>query len=724
MVATVVPSVSRADSKARNRGFTLVEVLIALVILLIGIYAMMAIFPRGYSAMTASEMRTIGSQLAEAELARWKLAPETLPDAIVATDYDGALIAGTLYGTGATDDVHPNSVSEMLLVWNSGAVPLPLSFQYHGAQVSGETFLRLDSIPGALYQPENLTPCQYDGVSSLVDPTRTQDPRKSAHLHRNWEPHSLYLPRTVIGEQIDIRRLNSQAAGVPFYLLSHAPLDVLRYEDDPETAPTDKTKAVYLDLYDARAWEYQEGGATAQLATRQYSADSAGRMYFGPRDLTANPPVQPGEHVFKVDYTALVDNVPTRIYGARVECTAAGVSTQALDPVPSDLTTMRVFEALVPLTTAERAVFNDPAQVVNWPRNAYYINAETSITGKIEFCPLVQVDPQPNDITLVKADYRVMDWQILVFDVEVPSDGVVRLPVTNLKGPNFVNYPRQPRPQEVARGVRKLYTPEGELKPYRGNDPVTWAYLVAVDRQNGDILTESEVSAKLFGLSANPYERRTRVQVDFRTGTVYFNYDSNKVQAGTYNALVDTPNRSGRNYRIFCRAEADWAVQLMPAARVYARSSNYPGGTPVGGQTSSLLSYAWRASPTPTQIYFPLSESGQSVAVDYYTTNGTYVEGEVHTIGGPTLTRDLGAQSVWVCALSEPLKQSPNEFGPVNVRGLSVRARAVWVNRGRQSSLEDVAKLVNEGKRGAPDKSLEETWRQVIVTTFITRTPI
>ena len=43
-------------------------------------------------------------------------------------------------------------------------------------------------------------------------------------------------------------------------------------------------------------------------------------------------------------------------------------------------------------------------------------------------------------------------------------------------------------------------------------------------------------------------------------------------------------SRRGRTYRVFCRAEGDWAVQLGMAARTYARSgSGLPGGAPGAG---------------------------------------------------------------------------------------------------------------------------------------------
>ncbi len=709
-----------------RRGFTLVEVLVALVILLVGIYAVMVIFPRGYAAMEATQLRTIASQLAESELARWQLAPESLPDAIVATDYNGNLITGTIVGTPSVSGT-PGSAAKMLLTWRANQLPMPGSREFDLPVIDYATFADLVRAPGAVYGPEDLTACQYDPVSSYpLD--------GGATLHPNWQPNSLYLPRTVIGEQIDIRRLGSQGGGVPFYLLSHAPLDYLRKTpdvDDPTTVGLDESKQppTWMDVYDARTWQYTD---SSDLRGRQFTYRASDqRLYFGPINGGS-----PAGRTFKVDYTG-ANNV--RIYGKTVAADAA--TGASIDPItgaplelmprPSDPSTIRVFEKLRPLTESEAAAY---AARGAWPataRNAYYINAATRVTGQIQFCPLLQTAPQPTDITLVKVDYRVQDWQILVFDVEVPPGGVVQLPVTHLKNAGYTNPPRQSQPQPVAKGVRPQYDSQGRRTDLPSSNPASWAYVVAVDRQNGDVLTDSlEATPEL--LSISPYDRRTQVKVNYRDGVLRFNYGQRgqpQIPPGTYHGAVDTPDRAGRTYRIFCRAEADWAVQLVPSARLYARSATFlPGGLPVGGSAGgALLTYGWYPTKAPQQLYFPLSESGQSVAVSYYAADGRFIEGEVHTIGGPQVT-DL---QNWVCPLTDPLSYPLDaRIGPVTVRGVSVRARAVWVGRGRRPSLEDVARAVDLGldpvtkRLRAPRLSQESAWYQTFVTTFIPRTPI
>jgi hypothetical protein len=168
----------------------------------------------------------------------------------------------------------------------------------------------------------------------------------------------------------------------------------------------------------------------------------------------------------------------------------------------------------------------------------------------------------------------------------------------------------------------------------------------------------------------------------------------------------------------------------MVTPRVYGRSrTGIPGGEPVGtqGAGSALLTYGWsdQSGRDPRQVYLPLSESGQAVAIDYYyldpvTGRSAFLEGEVHTAGKPNVT-DLGE---WVCPLSQPLAHRPNQYGPLAVRGIGVRARAVWVSPGRAATVQDLIYALTLPSPTRATPSLSETWRQQIVDTYLTRAPI
>jgi hypothetical protein len=739
---------SAALRRTRGQAFSLVEVLIALVVLMVGIYAMLRIFPRGYRAVELTEQRTTAALLAEAELNRWRLQPDALPDAVVATDYQGVAIPALLTGSAETLTGAPSLYSRVL-VYGERAARMPLTTDYSILTLSAADVALLDRTARPLiYNPGDLTPSQFDGALEPL-PTGVNQTMRPARLHPCWEPNSLYLPRTIVGERIDIRRLGTTPSGVPFYLLSHAPLDVLRYEPDTSIPPSPNPIPRYVDIYDARPWTY---GASVEgaLREREFRYDPAsGAMVFGPQP----PPAW--ARSFKVDYTD--PNSLLRVFGGYA-VTAAGSDTGTLlSPIGlavrlADPGSFQVHERMIPLTDAEHAAY--VASPALWPRNAYYVNAETALTGKIEFSPLLQLLPQPGDVNLAKVDYRVRDWQVMVFDVEVPSNGVVQLPVRGLKGPTYTNPPRQDQPQEVARGIKLLWNlveNRWETPDYR--NPATWAYVVAVDRQTGEILTDHE------GITwpGIPQERLARFRVNYRDSLLAFNYGEwEPGVAGTFrrdlegNAMIGSRylhSRSGRTFRVFCRAQGDWAVQLSLASRLYARAGPEPGylyGRPGGPAVAGVgqdtpMTYAWyppenTEGKDPRQLYFPLSDLGQVVAVDYYYVDAAgatrYVTGEVHSIAGPNVT-ELG---YWACHLSGGgLVHRPNAWGPVTVRGLSVRARVSWVGPGRSTTLQDVMQAYyksyqeNPNRQGPPIPplpSLNESWHQITLTTYLTRVPL
>ena len=133
------------------------------------------------------------------------------------------------------------------------------------------------------------------------------------------------------------------------------------------------------------------------------------------------------------------------------------------------------------------------------------------------------------------------------------------------------------------------------------------------------------------------------------------------------------------------------------------------------------LTYAWNLD-NPRQLYFPLSEAGQAVMLDYIAEDGSYVTGEVHTISSANVT-DLGQ---WACRLAEPLETTPYQM--LAVRGIGVRARALWVTSGRGYTLQELARAMDQvDAQGRPDRprpELSETWRQLVISTYLTRAPI
>ena len=67
-----------------RRGTSLIEILVAMVILLVGIYSLVQLFPSGFSLIIYGRNVTQAHALASGMLEDWRVRHDTLPDAVIA----------------------------------------------------------------------------------------------------------------------------------------------------------------------------------------------------------------------------------------------------------------------------------------------------------------------------------------------------------------------------------------------------------------------------------------------------------------------------------------------------------------------------------------------------------------------------------------------------------------------------------------------------------------
>ncbi|HEX2948351.1 MAG TPA: prepilin-type N-terminal cleavage/methylation domain-containing protein, partial [Armatimonadota bacterium] len=72
----------------RSQGFTLAEVLVAIIVLLIGVVAVMRIFPRGFEIFSRSQQSYTGMAQVDSMVAELTQHPENLPEGIYPVDWD------------------------------------------------------------------------------------------------------------------------------------------------------------------------------------------------------------------------------------------------------------------------------------------------------------------------------------------------------------------------------------------------------------------------------------------------------------------------------------------------------------------------------------------------------------------------------------------------------------------------------------------------------------
>lgn len=104
-------------SRSRRGGLTLTELLVAMSILLIGIYAVARGFPALFGTLEAEEIRTTMARAVEARMDRLKSSPQQIPAAIYGYDpADGALISPDAYPDADMEPIPGNPRDDLTRV--------------------------------------------------------------------------------------------------------------------------------------------------------------------------------------------------------------------------------------------------------------------------------------------------------------------------------------------------------------------------------------------------------------------------------------------------------------------------------------------------------------------------------------------------------------------------------------------------------------------------------
>ncbi|NIM05638.1 MAG: prepilin-type N-terminal cleavage/methylation domain-containing protein [Armatimonadetes bacterium] len=578
----------------KRAGLTLIEVLIALVILAIGVYAVLKIFPVGFGAIEATRQRTVAASLANAELERWKLLAGdmyTLPEAVVATDYGGSLILG--------------------------------------------------------YDPAELVPVQDD---LLLNPGQTVPA---------WQPHSLWLPRTIIGERVIIPPPvpnppnPPEPPPLPFYILAFAPLDY--YITSPPAAADE-----LIQVYDSAPFQ-RTGGAPS---TWQYNVNYSTGVFTFDSGLYADTP-------FLITYSwVAADGSLRTVVGESGVTDAAGSLTVKWNPVDYPL----LFQQLAPMTERVYLRYQESASTPP-AAGEFYLDASSLMTGVIYFAP-------ENTGREVRINYRVADWSILHEDHEIAANSAepVNLNLGFLKGPGYTNPPRHPDPQTL---------PDGDN------------FVVAVDLATGAVYADQ-----------NPGGGQLFPSVDYRAGRIRFPTSAQprpvrifyrtradwavqfRKPADSYGASTTWPIGYGQFFwdnRDQQIADGETAAQyearlstlffLGQEARGSLLISYYDSARNFHGGELHTLSTADRADAVPN-VEFALQS------------NGGFLQ-----------------DNALICFLRTDTVPDPQSS--IIAHGASLSARTVWMSTGRSIVPEA---FTFSGRR----EYLNEAWRQARVSTFLT----
>jgi len=646
----------------RTAGTSLVEILVVIVVFLIGVLAVVQIFPGGFRLLGLTRSQSVGDQLTRSEIERLKAMGDQLPEKIIPVSF-------------------LRSGGQVLVLGDSSRLASDLGPAATLLNADG-TMENASGVIGSWHQTSGA-----NVITRIIgEGGRVPAPRPIGN-----GPNQFY--GGLMNLQFGPIRMNSTIG-----------------TDDPLAA--DLRLVVYgNDLVPVRG----APTATSSIENYQYWVDQAG----SPTAVMYIPQVVESPvlvHPYRIGFTAYIDGPTPRaldVVDYRLQVSGSLAPSYAtvdfmtivapyLGPGESfvgvefdSIQLNRVFERIPKYTGF------DPNQPYQY-KLMDDINGTTqeANTGSLLFNPaaydLYVPDAQGKKIPLTaRANYNVFDWGIIRDDVRVPYNEpyLVKLKLSSLK-------------------VKGNQDTDG--RPYNG-----LGFAVA-NGSGGSQELDVVVMDTETGAILSPDSYR----VDKSRGTISF-LDSDTGTAGLQVVLFDPDswgaetlaNASGRSFRVLYQSSEEYQVQVLTAAARYIGVNAIPSFGQITLGNPAVDDQA-------TKIFFPWCDLGRKVSIGeaYYSVSGSFV-GPVTFSGvvqAPRATDSVQLPSIDLRRDYDPslpatgvyLDSSKYGYAVRYVRGASVAVRVLW-NPAKFSLGSDPAANMN-----AFDK-WGQNWRRSITETYL-----
>lgn len=629
----------------RQRGTSLVEVLVVIVIFLVGILAILQIFPGGLSVLRTTSNNTVAANLARAQMQQIKGTAGELADVIAPVEY---FFDGTNVAVIVRPDRNPND-----LMPDQGA---------GGGTLAGNGNILIDGNPIG-----NWARVSGSNLFSRVIGERKPIP----------------TPRLIGGELGSL--LNLQFA--PIYYTAVG-------------SPTISPLQIYGNDFIFRGGRANRNGEITPGNFDTFSfvfvrGDRTGDEFSGEDQIFIRQPNTPRPSAFyRIEFTYYVD-------------TPNGVeATDIIIPVELALNGSGAFYQTSTQTRVNSWVISIPRLVDGFGLPNYLGVSAGSLRVQRLFTDIPSTDPfTPNDpyeykvisdnlgtiiinprakTTRVRTqgsggrvplqanvDYTVFDWRIIRDEFRVPT---------------------------INPFTQKLLLRSLKVRGNTGPDGLTWSGLdiPAPDAAGAigdrDFILQDVETGGIISPAA--------YAVDYRQGAITFNsLGGGEVPASLFipqpgNTFIEVPvaDIRGRSVRALYQANGEWALQVLKAARTYRIRWIGPGVSLQTGEAFVGGSQAFNTGDpigVPTRLYFPIADLGQSVIVgQIWATDGTRSESIVDqqfliSSVDPVLNLafvELAPVMASVLNADPANVRFSYEYGFAvgRVRGASVRVRALW----------------------------------------------
>lgn len=602
-----------------KRGMSLVEVLAALSVFVIGILVIVRLFPPGFFIVKQSENVTLANRLAQSELERLKGTTLNLPAGILGWD----IVTGSVL-----IDMDPEDMGELPELSNPGITHPHDPYYYSDVN----KFRRI-----------------YSESTKIPAPMATRFGFASMYV-MNFSPIEWRGDDSVIVKSGPMRRRS-----------------VVRDAEDRQRADEGRLVRSSSDY----AIDYRE--AVLYVAERSYDR----------------------EYIISYSYWSRSSGRPDLlpVLSARVHVPAGAFKVQIPDGAvaPAHVKSASGFTEIDGGSETVHRSFARIAHDADFDLyNPYQYKVMDQHQGILAFNPLgygyEEVTAWGRVALTAYIDYDVLDWHIIREERKLPEGSHINSPA-DLDVKLTLRYIKNAGLQGAAPPIRTA-SMEFDGSTYAGLSADLQFSILAVDIQNGYWYNEETVLD----------DGNWAMVVDYKDGIIRFHRDL-----------------AGRTFRIYYRAEGDWALQVFKSYESYRRSYNSAAldHRQWFAQTASASdSRPYFVKPTAGQgvIFFAKCYHGMSIAIDYTYRVNTSDGYRYFSVDGDTYQTDKTLGGSGTCAI-DPLKRLAKLRGVAEsdieildiskVYGVSVGSRVIW----------------REGSRGFSGGQ----WKTVSLQTYLMR---
>ncbi|MBS1708873.1 MAG: hypothetical protein JSS65_09155 [Armatimonadetes bacterium] len=684
-------------------GTTLIELLVVIVVFLVGILAVVQIFPAGLATLRLTAGNTLATSLARSEIQRIQGQAEQVPEMIMPVNFVGSTsLIAIESGIDINDLKAPldDPAANIGRINQDGGVLVGGSVIGNWSKVSGANIISRVIGEGKPVPSPRVVGTQFGSLMQLLFAPIYYTVDSGTGLGRAGLLQ-LY-GNDMVGRDGD-RDFNipnprgSRFRDYQFFTV-------------PAGSATDPTMTPFAN-------EDQLWIGSLQSATTGNWLSQTYRVNFsfnyntgsGVRQFDVVVLAQPGDtsYIAPNTITAGVFSGPYTVVSLQRLIAKSGLyGGGGFDPTKflgADMSSVRV-----------QRVYDEVGYLSAWDAgNPYQYKVLSSNLGAVLINPgasfaKVRVAGGATVPLVAKADYTVFDWRIIRDEFRVPGAGSVKLVANSVKSASGTGVDGKPNTglgSDVP-GDHSLWTPNAAgvngsqdfiLQDIEtggiilGNSQLDVHSAYWVDKSNGVVTFKSVAAGP--GLQA---------YVAFPTG------DPGNPWSADLNAPVDI---SGRNVRALYMARNEYAVQVLKASSTYR--STFPG-TPGGLKAGECAVGGVNGWGSPNRLYFSLADYTQkATAGEMWVTDGTtprplldkdiLISGR-ETLGGVTL-------AYYQLPAGLTFDFATNGYSVRRVRGSSLKARVLWNPTSFQLGTDQVQNYQNF-------MTWAQSWRRVVTESF------